>query len=133
MEGHGFVDTGSRVLENVPFNLKARLGDEADTSNPEELIAAGVAACYSMALTKVFNDDGKEISSIEVKASLAIDKSSGVPRVASIHLEVDGKVPGVDDAGLQAAAEKTLTICPMVLLVQPGLTEGKVTLDARSQ
>lgn len=129
-DGSGRVSTGSGVVTDLPYNLKARIGEEADTSNPEELVAAAVASCYSMAVSKVLNDRGKEVSSIEAKASLSIDTSSGVPRVAAMKLEVQGEVAGVDRDGLEDAARETLKICPMVLLVEPGLIEG-ISLEVR--
>jgi osmotically inducible protein OsmC len=126
--GAGVVSTQSGALSDAKVSFVSRFENGAG-SNPEELIGAAEAACFSMALSANLSGDGHVPESITTKATVTLRMDQGGPKVASIHLETTGKVPGIDAAAFQAAAEKTKTTCPISRLLSPGLEE--ITLDAK--
>ena len=122
------VSTGSGALNNASVTFVSRF-ENGTGSNPEELIAAAEAACFSMALANGLSKDGHTPESISTRATVTLRMDPGGAKVASIHLETEGKVPGIDAATFQAAAEQTKTTCPISRLLTPGLEA--ITLDAR--
>ena len=125
--GKGQVSTESGALKDAGVSFVSRF-ENAGGSNPEELIAAAEAACFSMALSANLSGDGHVPDYVTTKATVTLRMDQSGPKVAKIHLVTEGKVPGVDAAGFQAAAEKTKTTCPISKLLVPGLEE--VTLEA---
>lgn len=110
--GNGSFSTQSGALKDVPFSFGTRFGDTPGT-NPEELIAAAHAGCYSMALTAYLGSQGVASNAIETKALCVLEQIEGGFKIAEMRLSVTGDVPGVDEARfkeLAAAAEKT---CPV--------------------
>lgn len=126
--GAGLVSTQSGALSDAKVSFVSRF-ENGTGSNPEELIAAAEAACFSMALSANLSGDGHVPESITTNATVTLRMDQGGPKVASIHLETTGKVPGIDAATFQAAAEKTKTTCPISRLLGPGLEE--ITLEAK--
>lgn len=127
--GSGVVSTASGALSEAKVTYVSRFENGSD-SNPEELIAAAEAACFSMALANNLSSDGHVPDYVTTKATvtLRLGGSEG-PKVATIHLATEGKVPGIDAATFQAAAEKTKSTCPISRLLQPGLEN--ITLEAK--
>lgn len=125
--GAGVVSTESGAVKDVKLNFVSRF-ENGGGSNPEELIAAAHAGCYSMALANGLSGDGHVPDYVTTKATVTLRTGAGGPKVAKIHLDVEGKVPGIDAATFQAAAEKTKETCPISRLLLPGLEE--VTLTA---
>jgi len=125
--GAGTVSSESGALKDAKVTFVSRF-ENGGGSNPEELIAAAEAACFSMALANNLSRDGHIPESVTTKATVTLRMDEKGPKIAKLHLQAEGKVPGIDAAAFQAAAEKTKTTCPVSTLLIPGLEE--VTLEA---
>jgi lipoyl-dependent peroxiredoxin len=120
-DGKGTVSTGSGALKAVGYGFAMRFENEPGT-NPEELVAAAHAACFSMALSNELGQVGYRPESIETKAALDFDKTGAGWSVKSIHLDVAAKVPSADPAKFQAAAETAKKNCPISRLLNTQIT-----------
>src|SRR5204862_1092238 len=103
-DGKGTVSTESGVLSSAPYNFKMRFENEKGT-NPEELVAAAHAACFSMALSLFMANEGLTPESIETNATVSFDNVNGAWTVTSSHLQTSVKSPNADQAKFQKAAE----------------------------
>jgi len=126
--GSGTASSESGALKDVNVTFKSRFTDEGGT-NPEELIAAAQASCFSMALAHGLSEAGHVPDSISTSATVTISMGEGGIKITKMHLVTEGKVPGIDQATFQKAAEDTKQGCPVSKLLNPGLDE--VTLEAR--
>jgi len=124
-DGTGTVSTETGVLSNVPYNFRMRFENERGT-NPEELIAAAHAACYSMALSMILGDAGMKAESINTKATVTLEQVEGGFAVTSSHLDTSVKIPNADKTAFQTAVEAAKTGCPISKLLN-----AKITMDAR--
>jgi osmotically inducible protein OsmC len=125
-DGQGAVSTDSGVLKAVSYNFSQRFEDQPGT-NPEELIAAAHAACYSMALSADIARANLKPESVETKAALTLEKIEGVGFTTTrIHLEVVGKVPGATQEQFVSLAEGAKRSCPISRLLNT-----TITLDAK--
>jgi lipoyl-dependent peroxiredoxin len=124
-DGRGTVSAGSGVLSNVPYNFSMRFEDEKGT-NPEELIAAAHAACFSMALSGQLGNAGMTAESINTTATVTLEKVGEAFTVTSSHLDTTVKIPNADKAKFQEAAEGAKAGCPISRLLNT-----KITLDAK--
>src|SRR5512136_174058 len=120
-DGKGTMSTASGALKNVPYGFLMRFGDAPGT-NPEELVAAAHAGCFSMALSGQLEAAGYHPESIRTKANLVFEKMDAGWTVKSIHLDVTAKVPGADAAKFQAAAEGAKKGCPISRLLNTTIT-----------
>jgi osmotically inducible protein OsmC len=128
MSGTGKASTPSGALQDATITFPSRFEDAAG-SNPEELIAAAHAACFSMALSAGLGREGHTPKEIRTKATLTLRKDESGFKITKIHLETEGQVPGIDQATFKQAAEGAKENCPVSVLLKPGLEE--LTLDAR--
>ena len=110
--GNGSMSSGSGALSSAAFTFASRFEDEGK-SNPEELIAAAHAGCYSMALSNELHKAGHASESVETKATISLGPVDGKPTIHTIKLEVTANVPGLDDAAFQEIAEATKEACPV--------------------
>jgi osmotically inducible protein OsmC len=117
-EGSGTVRTGKGGYEGN-YSFKSRF-EEGEGTNPEELIGAAHAGCFSMFLSKVVAEAGHVATSIETTASVHLDKVDGAMTVTRIDLDTTGVVPGMDEADFVKAAETSKTACPISRLLAPG-------------
>jgi len=124
-DGRGTVSSGSGVLSNVPYNFSMRFENEKGT-NPEELIAAAHAACFSMALSLFLGNAGMTAESINTTASVTLEKVGDAFTVTSSHLDTTVRIPNADKAKFQEAAEGAKAGCPISRLLNT-----KITLDAK--
>lgn len=122
-EGAGHMRFGSGLYEG-PFTFASRF-ESGDETNPEEMIAAAHAGCFSMALSNELAKDGHPVDSVETDATVTLDPGSG--RITKIHLVTTGRVPGIDDATFQQFAEGAKENCPVSKLLTGA---DEVTLDA---
>ncbi len=122
--GGGTFTAGDSISGDYSFKSRFEDGPGA---NPEQLIAAAHASCYSMALSNMLAQAGTPVTSIKTDAKVTLRPVDGVPTIASIALTVVGTVPGVDDAAFQEAAENAKRGCP-VSRALAGVPE--ITLDA---
>ena len=108
-EGTGTMGLGSGVWEG-PFSFKTRFEEEPGT-NPEELIGAAEAACFSMQLSAFLAEAGHVPESVETEAKVHLRNVDGVPTIAQIDLTTRAKVPGLDDATFQETANAAREQC----------------------
>jgi osmotically inducible protein OsmC len=120
-DGKGTVSTASGVLKNTAYSFAMRFENEPGT-NPEELVAAAHAACFTMALSNELGKSGYRPESVETKATLDFDKTDAGWTVKSIHLDVAAKVPSADPKKFQAAAETAEKTCPISRLLNTQIT-----------
>jgi osmotically inducible protein OsmC len=123
INGQGSTSTDTGALRDVPYSFKTRFENDKKGTNPEELIAAAHAACFSMAFSKLLADSGHPPKEVRTKAKLTMVKTDAGFKIAKIHLETSGMVDGLDDAAFQQTAEKAKNGCPVSQLLKPGLEE----------
>jgi lipoyl-dependent peroxiredoxin len=124
-EGKGSISTQSGTLKETQYSFATRFADGVGT-NPEELIAAAHAGCFSMALSAQLTEAGLVSDSIETTALLTLDLHGEGPTITKIHLTTKAKVPGVDKAKFDELASKAKVGCP----VSKVLKAAEITLDA---
>ena len=124
-DGKGVVSTESGVLSSVPYSFAKRFGDEAGT-NPEELIGAAHASCFSMAFSAQLGEDGFKPDKIATTATVTIENAGGGFSITTIHLDVQATVPGLEEAKFQEIAKKAKEGCPVSKLFR-----AEITMDAR--
>lgn len=124
-DGKGTVSAESGVLSAVPYNFSKRFESETGT-NPEELIAAAHAACFSMALSLFLGEAGMTAESIETKATVSLDQVDGGFAVTSSHLDTTVKIPNANKAAFEKAADTAKSGCPISKLLN-----AKITMDAK--
>ena len=123
--GKGTMTIGSGAWTG-PYSFKSRFEDGAGT-NPEELIAAAHAGCYSMALSGALTRAGSPPQRIETKAKVDLKKEEAGFRIGKIHLTTTASVPGLDDAKFQEFAEAAKKNCP----VSKVLAGAEISLEAK--
>lgn len=109
--GAGTLKVGDGVFEGS-YSFASRF-EEGQGTNPEELIAAAHAACYSMALSGLLAGDGHAPDSVTTTAKVHLRNVDGAPTLAQIDLETEGAVPGIDAAQFQSYAEQAKAGCPV--------------------
>ena len=126
-DGTGNVSTESGVLANIPYNFSKRFENEKGT-NPEELIAAAHAACFSMALSAQLGNAGMKAESIDTTATVSLEQVEGGFAVTSSHLETTVRIPNADKAAFDKAVENAKSGCPISKLLN-----AKITMNAKLQ
>jgi osmotically inducible protein OsmC len=124
-EGNGTISLESGVLSETPYSFRTRFEDAPGT-NPEELVAAAHASCFSMAFSMILGLDGMMPESIATEATVTMEKQGDGFSVTSSHLDVVAKIPGADSGKFQQAAEKAKAGCPISRLLN-----AKITMNAR--
>jgi osmotically inducible protein OsmC len=110
-EGNGTMRMASGAYEG-PYSFQSRF-EEGDGTNPEELIAAAHAGCFSMALSGELGRAGHEVESVETEATVHLDKVDGGFAIKRIELRTRASVPGIDDDDFQKAAQAAKEGCPV--------------------
>lgn len=126
-DGKGTVSTGSGILNKTQYSFGTRFENGAGT-NPEELIAAAHAGCYTMALSAQLDNANLKATSLETTATVKFEKIEAGPTITAIHLVTRAKIPGATKAAFDTAAENAKAGCPISRLFK-GNTE--ITLDAK--
>jgi len=124
-EGKGTVSTESGVLSNALYSFGTRF-ENAKGTNPEELIAAAHAGCFSMALSAELGGAGITPESVRTTAAVTLEKVEGGFAVTSSHLDVTAKIPGGDRTAFEKAANDAKAGCPISKLLN-----AKITMDAK--
>jgi len=127
-DGQGTTSTGSGVLRDVSYSVPSRFQDGQGT-NPEELIAAAHASCFSMMLSKVLTDQKKAPKRISTEAKLTLRQADGGAKITGIHLKTEASVDGMKPEEFTRAAEQAKEQCPVSLLLKPGLEN--LSLEAK--
>lgn len=120
-DGKGYISTGSGALDNQPYGFAKRFDGEPG-SNPEELIGAAHASCFSMALSMILGEHDLTPDSIETTATVSLEKQDGGFAVTAVHLDVTAEVPGADDAAFETAANEAKKNCPISKLLNAEIT-----------
>ena len=119
-EGTGRVKSSSGALDS-PYGFGNRFGDEPGT-NPEELIAASHAACFSMAFSMVLGQSDLTPSAIDTQATVTLEEKDGGFAVTKSHLDVTATVPGAGEDQVREAAEGAKANCPISKLLNAEIT-----------
>ncbi|HVE16988.1 MAG TPA: OsmC family protein [Chthoniobacterales bacterium] len=125
VEGKGTLTTGSGVLSETPYSYRTRFEDEKGT-NPEELVAAAHAGCFSMAFSLILGMAGITPEKIETTATVSLEKQGDGFAVTASHLDVTATLPGVDEAVFLDLAGKAKAGCPISKLLN-----AEITMDAK--
>ena len=123
-EGAGTLSTQSGVLHDTPYSFVARFGDGKGT-NPEELVAAAHAGCFTMALSFMLNGAGFTADAIDTEANLTMDQVNGAWTVTNVHLTTRARIPKIDAAKFAELASNAKANCPISRLLN-----ATITLDA---
>jgi lipoyl-dependent peroxiredoxin len=124
-DGKGIVTTASGVLKATPYSFSTRF-ENAQGTNPEELIAAAHAGCFSMALSAQLGNAGITPESISTEATLTLEKLEAGFTITKIHLDVSAKIPGGDKAAFEKAAQAAKSGCPVSKVLK-----ADITMDAK--
>ncbi|MEO8777730.1 MAG: OsmC family protein [Rhodanobacter sp.] len=124
-DGQGTISTQTGVLREAPYGFKSRFEDGPGT-NPEELLGAAHAACYSMALSLGLGEAGLTADSIDTKAVVSLDKDGDGFTIGAVQLTCEARVPGADQATFERIAEATKHGCPVSKVLK-----ARITLDAK--
>lgn len=127
-DGTGRFSSSSAALADLPYSFKTRFEGEAGT-NPEELIAAAHAGCFSMALSKILADAGMAPEQIETQATVTLEQKDGGFAITRSHLDVRVKSPGATDAAFQDAAGKAKAGCPVSKVLNAEITMDATLVD----
>ena len=124
-DGKGTISTDSNVLSNTQYSFSTRFEDGTGT-NPEELIAAAHAGCFSMALSGQLGQANLTAESIRTTATVRLEKTEAGFTITSVHLEVAAKVPGADQQAFEKAANNAKAGCPVSRVLN-----AEITMEAR--
>ncbi len=124
-DGKGTVSTASGVLRDTQYSFSTRFENGTGT-NPEELIAAAHAGCFSMALSGQLGSAGMTAESIDTTATVSLEKTDSGFSITASHLDVTVRIPGADQAKFDAAAKAAETGCPVSRVLN-----AKITMDAK--
>lgn len=124
-EGRGTVSTASKVLNDTQYSFTSRF-EEGTGTNPEELVAAAHAGCFSMALSAILGEADLVPETIATTATVTFQPVDGAPTLTSIHLEVEARVPQGTEAAFTEAAEKAKADCPISRVLNT-----KITMSAK--
>ncbi|HYY69956.1 MAG TPA: OsmC family protein [Terriglobales bacterium] len=123
-DGKGTLSTDSGALKQTPYSFSTRFENQPGT-NPEELIAAAHAGCFSMALSNQLGSAGMTAESIETAATLTLEKTDAGFTITGIHLDVKARVPNADRAKFEEAATNAKNGCPVSRVLN-----AKITMSA---
>jgi len=126
-DGKGAISTKSGALNDYPYGFASRFEGKPG-SNPEELIGAAHAACFTMALSLILGEAKLTAEHMETRADVTLEKQGDGFAITSVHLTLNAKIPGADNAKFQELAGKAKAGCPVSKLLNT-----KITLDATLQ
>jgi osmotically inducible protein OsmC len=126
IKGSGTITTQSGLV-NAPYSAGSRFEGQKGT-NPEELIGAAHAGCYTMFLNSIMSKDGKAVEQLSTESKVSLDLSSGAPVITAIHITTTGKVAGISAEEFQQYAETAKANCPVSKALG---AVGEMTLEAK--
>ncbi|WP_197065321.1 OsmC family protein [Massilia sp. 9096] len=126
-DGKGTVSTQSGVLNQSQYGFNTRFEDGPGT-NPEELLGAAHAGCFTMALSAQLGEAGMTAEKLETTATVSLDKVEGGFAINAVHLDLVATIPGASEEAFQEAAHKAKEGCPVSKLFN-----ANITLDAKLQ
>jgi lipoyl-dependent peroxiredoxin len=126
-DGEGSLSTPSGALDEMPYSFHTRF-ENGDGTNPEELIAAAHAGCFTMALAFALEKAGFEAENLDTNATLTMDKTASGWEISAVHLELNAEVPEIDNDAFQEIAADAKANCPVSKLLKCEITL-EATLD----
>ena len=123
-DGKGAISTKSGALTDYPYGFAARFEGQPGT-NPEELIGAAHAGCFTMALSKILGDAGFTAEQMATKSEITLEKQGDGFAITKAHLILKAKIPGIDNAKFQELAGNAEKGCPVSKLLK-----AEISLDA---
>jgi osmotically inducible protein OsmC len=129
--GKGTISTESGVLSKTQYSFATRFENGAGT-NPEELVAAAHAGCFTMALSAQLGNAGITPQSLETTAAVTLEKLEEGFTITKVHLDVTARIPGADKAAFEKAAENAKAGCPISRLLKAEITMTANLLDERA-
>jgi osmotically inducible protein OsmC len=123
-DGKGTISTESGALRDQPYGFNTRF-EGVKGSNPEELLGAAHASCFTMFLSKLIGDAGFTAVALDTTSRVTLEKEGEGFAINSIHLSLEGAVPGMDQAGFSKLAAKAKADCPVSRLLK-----AEITMDA---
>ena len=124
-DGRGSISTESGALSNYPYGFSSRFEGQRG-SNPEELIGAAHASCFTMALSLILGEAGLTAEHMETKADVTLESVEGGFAISAVHLTLEAKIPGADQAKFEQLAAKAKAGCPVSKLLK-----ADISLDAK--
>ncbi len=124
-DGKGTVSTETGVIERQPYGFNTRF-EGAKGTNPEELIAAAHASCFSMAFSMILGEHDLIADEIRTTATVSLEEKDGGFAITKSHLEMTAKIPGADEDTFRQAAETAKKNCPVSRLLN-----AEITMDAK--
>jgi osmotically inducible protein OsmC len=124
-DGKGTMSTQSGALKDAPYGFSSRFEGKPGT-NPEELIGAAHAGCFTMALSLILGEAGLTASQMNTTADVTLEKQAEGFAITAVHLTLRASIPGADDARFQELAAKAKAGCPVSKLLK-----AEITLDAQ--
>jgi osmotically inducible protein OsmC len=123
-DGKGTITTESGALNAQPYGFNTRF-DGVRGTNPEELLGAAHAGCFTMALSLMLGEAGFKADQLDTTAKVTLEQVGGGFEITAVHLQLTGKVPGMDAAAFQAVADKAKAGCPLSKVIR-----APITMDA---
>ena len=123
--GKGLVSTETKVLDNQPYGFNTRFEGVKGT-NPEELIAAAHASCFSMALSMILGEHDLVADDISTQATVSLEQKDGGFAITKVHLDLKAKIPGASEEKFMEAANAAKAGCPVSKLLN-----AEITMDAK--
>ena len=123
-DGKGAISTRSGALKDYPYGFSSRFEGKPGT-NPEELIGAAHAGCFTMALALILGEAGLTAERMETRADVTLDKVDDGYAITAVHLTLKAKIPGADQTRFEELAAKAKAGCPVSKLLK-----AEITLDA---
>jgi osmotically inducible protein OsmC len=124
-QGKGSLTTASHTLNNIPYSFHTRFEDGQGT-NPEELLAAAHAGCFTMALSAQLQQAGLKADSLETVCSISLEKKDDGFAITESHLELKAKVPGATKEAFDKAVHAAETGCPVSKLYRTSITVNAI-------
>lgn len=121
--GKGQISTHSGVLKDDAYSFATRF-ENASGTNPEELVAAAQAGCFAMAFASALSKNGYKPESVHTHTTILMDKQDSGFGVTGMRVEVEGRVPGIDEPTFKKIAEEAEKGCPISRLLRPGLKDN---------
>ena len=126
--GQGQISTETEALQKYPYGFASRFGDDRRGTNPEEILGAAHAACFTMALSLILGEAKLTAEHMETRADVTLEKVADGFAITAVHLTLSAKIPGADNATFQELAGKAKAGCPVSKLLNT-----KITLEASLQ
>jgi lipoyl-dependent peroxiredoxin len=123
--GVGIISADSGVLSNTPYSFKTRF-EQGNGTNPEELLAAAHAGCFSMALSLMLQNEGLKADSIDTTCTITLDKEGDGFAIKKSHLQLTAKIPGASQDAFERATQAAKEGCPVSKLF-----DTEITMDAK--